>query len=200
MRMRADVHALAGHELHRPEMIEEDEGPDHLALAVRQRAAHLESVAEVAGARHDDELQRVAGVRIAEHGIVGGKPAHEEISVILPAIITAIIPCRPSAELSQSLRRPGECAFLFPLPLWARKGRGKKAALRSAGNADQHAREFFRRHHHGVVAGGDFGCSAPVPANPAIAIVFRTSRRSMMVAPFVILDLWTRLASRRSGE
>ena len=79
MRMRAHVHALAGHELHRPEMIEEDEGTDHLPLAVRQRAAHLESVAEVAGARHDDEFQRVAGFGIAEHGIVGGKPAHGEL-------------------------------------------------------------------------------------------------------------------------
>ena len=77
MRMRADVHALAGHELHRSEMIEEDEGADHLPLAVRQRAAHLESVAEVAGARHDDEFERVAGQRIAEDGIVGGMPAHE---------------------------------------------------------------------------------------------------------------------------
>ena len=76
MRMRAHVHALAGHELHRAEMIEEDEGADHLALAVRQRAAHLKSVAEIAGARHDDKFQRVAGFGIAEHGIVVGKPAH----------------------------------------------------------------------------------------------------------------------------
>ena len=71
MRMRANVHALAGHELHRPEMVEEDEGADHLPLAMRQRAAHLESVAEVAGARHDDKLERVTGEGIAENGIVG---------------------------------------------------------------------------------------------------------------------------------
>ena len=70
MRMRANVHALAGHELHRPEMVEEDEGADHLPLAVRQRAPHLETVAEVAGARHDDQFERVAGEGIAEHGIV----------------------------------------------------------------------------------------------------------------------------------
>src|SRR5216684_5606908 len=86
------------------------------------------------------------------------------------------------------------------------RGEGKKTANRSTGNADQHAREFFRRHHHGVVAGGDFGpapsllrldpvaralqrritnvyavvcafaVAPPAPAaNPAIAIVFRTS-------------------------
>ena len=79
MRMRANVHALAGHELHRPEMVEEDEGADHLPLAMRQRAAHLESVAEVAGARHDDKLERVAGEGIAENGIVGGMPAHESL-------------------------------------------------------------------------------------------------------------------------
>src|SRR5271156_4961507 len=77
MRMRPHVHALAGHELHRAEMVEEDEGADHLALAVRQRAAHLESVAEVAGARHDDQFERVAGAGIAKYGVVGGKPAHD---------------------------------------------------------------------------------------------------------------------------
>src|SRR5262245_20878025 len=76
MRMRPHVHALAGHELHRAEMIEEDEGTDHLPLAMRQGAAHDESVAEVAGARYDDEVERVAGQGIAEHGIVGGLPAH----------------------------------------------------------------------------------------------------------------------------
>ncbi len=56
MGMRAHVHALAGHELHRAEMIEEDEGANHLPLAVGQRAANFKSVAEVAGARHDDKL------------------------------------------------------------------------------------------------------------------------------------------------
>src|SRR3979411_1220028 len=64
MRMRAHVHAIAGHELHRSEIIEEDEGADHLALAVRQCPAHLKSIAEIAGARHDDKLERVAGVGI----------------------------------------------------------------------------------------------------------------------------------------
>ena len=77
MRMRPHVHALAGDELHRSEMIEEDERADHLPLAVRQGAAHRESVAEVAGARHDDKLERIAGFGIAENGIVGGKPAHD---------------------------------------------------------------------------------------------------------------------------
>src|SRR5437868_13242627 len=77
MRMRAHVHALAGHELHGAEMIEEDERADHLALAMRQRAAHFKAVAEVTGARHDDKFERVAGFGIAKHGIVVGHPAHE---------------------------------------------------------------------------------------------------------------------------
>ena len=73
--MRAHVHALAGDELHRAHLVEEDEGADHLPLAVRQRAAHLEA-AEVAGARHDDEVERIAGVRVAEDGIARWHPAH----------------------------------------------------------------------------------------------------------------------------
>ena len=52
-------------------MVEEDEGPDHLPLAMRQRAAHLKAIAEIAGARHDDKLERIAGLGIAQHGIVG---------------------------------------------------------------------------------------------------------------------------------
>jgi hypothetical protein len=79
MRMRANVHAFAGHELHRAEMVEEDEGADHLPLAMRQCAPHLESIAEVAGARHDDEVERIAGFRIAEDGIVGRLPAHGKL-------------------------------------------------------------------------------------------------------------------------
>src|SRR3954463_8476257 len=57
-------------------MVEEDEGSDHLPLAVRQCAAYREAVAEIARARHDDEIERIAGHGIAEHGIVGGLPAH----------------------------------------------------------------------------------------------------------------------------
>ena len=87
MRMRPHVHALARHELHRAEMIEEDEGPDHLPLAMRQRAPHRKAVAEIARARHDDEIERVAGLGIAEHGIVGGEPAHVRHSVAIFLII-----------------------------------------------------------------------------------------------------------------
>jgi hypothetical protein len=89
------IHALAGHELHRAEMIEEDEGADHLPLPVRQCAAHREAVAEIAGARHDDEIERVAGFRIAQHGIVGGLPAHGN-SFGFAMIIAANVGLRPS--------------------------------------------------------------------------------------------------------
>src|SRR6202042_902178 len=94
MRMRPHVHALAGDHLHRAEMVEENKRPDHLALAVRQRAAHLEAVAEVAGARHDDEFKRIAGLRIAENGIVGGKPAHGGAPLIVAPIIAGIVRAR----------------------------------------------------------------------------------------------------------
>src|SRR5262249_57294018 len=71
MRMRPHVHALAGDELHRAEMIEEDEWTDHLPLAMRQRAPYGKAVAEVAGARHDDQGERVARPGISEHGTFG---------------------------------------------------------------------------------------------------------------------------------
>jgi hypothetical protein len=58
-------------------MIEEDERADHLALAMRQGAADGKSIAEIAGARYDHQFEGVAGIDIAEHGIVGGNPAHE---------------------------------------------------------------------------------------------------------------------------
>ena len=63
---------LAGDELHRPHLVEEDERPDHLALAVRQGAAHGKAVAEVAHARHHDQFERVAGVLVAEHRVLVG--------------------------------------------------------------------------------------------------------------------------------
>ena len=61
-----------GDELHRPHLIEEDERPDHLALAMRQRAAHRKAVAEIAHARNDDQFKRVARILVAEHRILIG--------------------------------------------------------------------------------------------------------------------------------
>jgi len=49
MRMWRTSMPLPDMNCNRPEMIEEDEGANHLPLAVRQRAAHLKSIAEVRG-------------------------------------------------------------------------------------------------------------------------------------------------------
>src|SRR5262249_11245183 len=76
MRMRPHVHAAPRHELHWPEMVEEDEGTDHLPPAMRQRPAYFKAVSEIAGARYDDKLERVAGFGVAEYGIEVWKPAH----------------------------------------------------------------------------------------------------------------------------
>jgi hypothetical protein len=97
MRMRTHVHALAGDVLNGAEMIEEDERPDHLTLAMRQCAPHRKAVTEIAGARHDDEIERVAGFGIAEHGIVGGLPAHEELLEV----------CGDRSRLSHRVVMPG---------------------------------------------------------------------------------------------
>src|SRR5262249_19297683 len=51
VRVRAHVHALAGREIDRAEVVEEDERPDHLVRVPRQNAAHHEAVAEIANVR-----------------------------------------------------------------------------------------------------------------------------------------------------
>src|SRR4051794_37301818 len=53
VRVRADVHALAGRQPRRPELVDEDERTDHRPLARRERAVDLE-VAEIVGDRGDD--------------------------------------------------------------------------------------------------------------------------------------------------
>ncbi len=75
MRMRPDVHPLPKQEFGRAELIEEDEGPDHLATLRRQGAPHAEA-AEILGGRHDDLLDGIAGMGVARNGIVGGKLGH----------------------------------------------------------------------------------------------------------------------------
>ena len=75
MRVRPHVHALAGHELHRSHLVEEDEGANHLPLHLRQRAADREA-AQVAHSRHHHEVQRIAGCGIAKYRVVRRHPAH----------------------------------------------------------------------------------------------------------------------------
>ena len=73
--MRAHVNALAGHELGRARLVEEDEGADHLPLGCRQCAAHFEA-AEVTCTRDDQRLNGIDtdGVRAAR--LEGWIPAH----------------------------------------------------------------------------------------------------------------------------
>src|SRR5262249_10505408 len=67
--------ALAGAEFGGAHVIEEDERPDHAALRGGQGAPH-EEAAEVAGARHDHALDRVAAVGVAGDRVLAGKEAH----------------------------------------------------------------------------------------------------------------------------
>src|SRR4030095_9967406 len=60
MRMRPHVHAFAGHQLRRPEMVDEDKGPDHRPLSLRQRPPDFEC-AQVMSDGHNDLL---------DHGLV----------------------------------------------------------------------------------------------------------------------------------
>ena len=75
MGMRADVDALAGDELGRPHLVEEDERPDHLALRRGKRATNLE-IADVARPRHDQGLDRLDGDGVGTDGIQRRVPAH----------------------------------------------------------------------------------------------------------------------------
>ncbi len=58
MRMRPNINALAGQELGRAGLIEEDERSDHLPLRRRQGAPNLKA-AQVSGARNDEGFDRV---------------------------------------------------------------------------------------------------------------------------------------------
>ena len=81
MRVRPHVDAVAGLEHRRPEMVEEDERPDHARAPRRQRAMHLEA-AEIDRARHDHLLDGVTRWRIAEVRVLAGEKAHDALLVI----------------------------------------------------------------------------------------------------------------------
>ena len=76
VRMRTHIHSPSRDQLDRSHLIEEDKGTDHLAFAVRQRPAHGKTIAKIAHARHDNQLERVARALVAEHRILIGHPAH----------------------------------------------------------------------------------------------------------------------------
>ena len=68
MRMGTHIDPLPRPHQHRPELVEEDEGADHLALGCRQCAPHLEA-AKIAGTGHDDTLDQIGRLRVTRHRI-----------------------------------------------------------------------------------------------------------------------------------
>jgi hypothetical protein len=74
--MRANIHASASDELHRPHLIKEDERTHHLASGVRQRAVHGKTVAQIAHARNNDQVEHIAAPFIAEYRVLCRHPAH----------------------------------------------------------------------------------------------------------------------------
>src|SRR5262249_52974834 len=80
VRMRPHVDALAVAEFSRSEMVEENERPDHAPLDVRQRAPHRKA-AEIDAARHDHQIDRVTGRRVAGGGVLAGEEGHDGYSV-----------------------------------------------------------------------------------------------------------------------
>jgi hypothetical protein len=51
---------MSGKKLHGPHLVEENEGTDQLTLLVRHGTAHGKAVAQIAHARDDDQLKRIA--------------------------------------------------------------------------------------------------------------------------------------------
>src|ERR1700734_190423 len=84
MRVRPHVDAVAGLEHRRPEMVEEDERPDHARTPRRQRAMHLEA-AEIDRARYDQLLDGVARWRVAEIRVLAGEKAHDALLLAVTA-------------------------------------------------------------------------------------------------------------------
>ena len=60
----------------RPEMVEEDERPDHARPHRGQGSSHGETVAEIGRARDDDVGERRAGIGVACRRVLAGKEAH----------------------------------------------------------------------------------------------------------------------------
>src|SRR5690606_7702024 len=75
MRVRAYVDALAGQQLGRPGLVEEDERADHLPLRCRQSAPDLEA-AKITGARNDEGFDRVDGDLVGTARFDCWVPAH----------------------------------------------------------------------------------------------------------------------------
>lgn len=75
MRVRPDVDTLAGQQLGRTGLVEEDKRPDHLSSRRRQGAPDLKA-AKVAGARNDQGLDRVDAYIVGAAGFDCWIPTH----------------------------------------------------------------------------------------------------------------------------
>ena len=88
MRVGTNVHGArdTGREVHRPDVVEEDERTHHAAAGIRQHAAHLEA-AEVAAARVD--LAHAAGIKttLIIFGLATSVPLIVAGSAILMALL-----------------------------------------------------------------------------------------------------------------
>ncbi len=62
--MRAHVVVRSRLDVDRPEVIEEDEGPDGAPVGLRQQAAHVEAAAEIPGVRNERLQCRHAGLLV----------------------------------------------------------------------------------------------------------------------------------------
>ena len=98
--MRTHVDALPRLHQHRAELVEEDEGADHLPARRGQRAAHLEA-AEVTRARHDDHLDGIRRGGIAGHRIGDMGQAHDVASFTLGA---TLVPSSSMARMQLLVR------------------------------------------------------------------------------------------------
>jgi hypothetical protein len=74
------VEAMSRKELGWSHLIKEDEGSNHLALVAGQSATDFEAIAQIAYARHDHKLKRVARSPVPEYWINGGQPTHHSSS------------------------------------------------------------------------------------------------------------------------
>jgi hypothetical protein len=74
--MGPNVDALTGDELHRPHLIEEDKGTDHLAPGVGSARCTEKPAAQIPHARGDDQVEHIARPVITKYRVLRGHPAH----------------------------------------------------------------------------------------------------------------------------
>ena len=95
MRMRPHVEPASGRQAHRAHLVEEHERADHAALHGRQRAAHLEALAQVARRRR---YNRFDGPKIGRHGSLFCAPPGRSVhAIFLPRLVGAFPSVAPGS-------------------------------------------------------------------------------------------------------